>query len=127
MNTPIIDMRRSLTGAPSAWPLMGTTEKQKKFMDFLVSYIAEHNISPSYDELKDGLGLKSKSGIHRIAMELIQRGAITQLKNSARSIYPTANYLGASLSVELLGLIFDIGIEESIKVLQAHKDIWDGD
>ena len=94
-------------------------------MDFLIRYIAKHHISPSYDEIKDGLGLASKSGIHRLVMSLLDRGAIIQRASRARSIYPTANYLSSVLSMELLELIFDIGIEDSIEVLQAHKDIWD--
>lgn len=126
MDMRLLDMRRSLAGAPTNRALMGTTSKQKEFMDFLVRYIAEHHISPSYDEIKDGLGLASKSGIHRLVMSLLERGAITQRASRARSIYPTSNYLGAALSMELLELVFDIGIEDSIEVLQAHKDIWEG-
>lgn len=63
------------------------TRKQKQAYDYIRQYIEENDgISPSYEEIKDALGLKSKSGIYRIVYGLSEKGMITVLRNRARSI-----------------------------------------
>ena len=62
------------------------TPKQKELLSFIKEYLAEHGVTPSYDEMKDGLGLHSKSGIHRLVSGLEERGYITRLPNRARAI-----------------------------------------
>ena len=52
------------------------TKKQKELFDFLSSYIKKNNISPSFEEMKIAVNLKSKSGIHRLITSLEQRGVI---------------------------------------------------
>lgn len=64
----------------------GLTAHQKRALDYIRSYAAEHGISPSYDEIKAFLGLASKSGVSRVVHELEQRGAIELLPNRPRSI-----------------------------------------
>jgi repressor LexA len=58
------------------------TEKQKKLLDFLGS----RETCPSFDEMREALGLKSKSGIHRLIAGLENRGFIRRLPNHARAI-----------------------------------------
>ena len=62
------------------------TKKQKKLFDYLKEYISKSGISPSFEEMKSALGLKSKSGIHGLITSLEQRGFIKRLKHKARAM-----------------------------------------
>lgn len=62
------------------------TFQQEKLLKFIIDYQKQNNITPSFDEMKDGLDLKSKSGIHRIVSALEERGYIKKLNNRARAI-----------------------------------------
>ena len=62
------------------------TKKQKELFDYLTSYISTNNISPSFEEMKVAINLKSKSGIHRLITSLEQRGFIKRLKHKARAM-----------------------------------------
>ena len=62
------------------------THQQEKLLQFINNFQLRSNITPSFDEMKDGLGLKSKSGIHRILSALEERGYIRKLNNRARAI-----------------------------------------
>lgn len=62
------------------------TPKQQQLFDFIDKRISETGISPSFDEMREAVGLKSKSGIHRLVQSLTERGFIRQLKNKARAL-----------------------------------------
>jgi len=62
------------------------TKKQKELFDYLSGYIAKNEISPSFEEMKNAINLKSKSGIHRLITSLEQRGFIKRLKHKARAM-----------------------------------------
>ena len=62
------------------------TFQQEKLLKFIIDYQKNNNVTPSFDEMKDGLDLKSKSGIHRILSALEERGYIKKLNNRARAI-----------------------------------------
>ena len=62
------------------------TYQQEKLLQFISDFQNKSNVTPSFDEMKDGLGLKSKSGIHRILSALEERGYIRKLNNRARAI-----------------------------------------
>jgi len=62
------------------------TKKQKELFDYLKQYIAKNQISPSFEEMKNAVNLKSKSGIHRLITSLEQRGFIKRLKHKARAM-----------------------------------------
>ena len=62
------------------------TKKQKELFEFLSKYIATNKISPSFEEMKVAVNLKSKSGIHRLITSLEQRGFIKRLKHKARAM-----------------------------------------
>jgi len=62
------------------------TKKQKELYEFLSKYISENSISPSFEEMKNAVNLKSKSGIHRLITSLEQRGFIKRLKHKARAM-----------------------------------------
>jgi len=65
---------------------MGLTRKQGELFEFIVSYFGQHGVSPSYDEMKDALGLSSKSSIHRLLGSLEERGRIRRQSGLARAI-----------------------------------------
>jgi DNA-binding IclR family transcriptional regulator len=62
------------------------TKQQKALLDFIKLRIDETCCSPSYDEMKEALGLHSKSGIHRLIVALEERGFIRRFAYRARAI-----------------------------------------
>lgn len=62
------------------------TKQQKILLNYIEDRLEKDNISPSYDEMKDALGLKSKSGIHRLIKALEERGFIKRLQHKARAL-----------------------------------------
>jgi len=62
------------------------TKKQKELLEYVNSFINANKMSPSYDEIREAMNLKSKSGIHRIVSALEERGFIRKLANRARAI-----------------------------------------
>ena len=62
------------------------TKKQKELYVYLNDYISSNHISPSFEEMKNAVNLKSKSGIHRLITSLEQRGYIKRLKHKARAM-----------------------------------------
>lgn len=62
------------------------TEKQKELLLFVHARMQEKGVPPSFDEMKDALDLKSKSGIHRLITALVERGFIRRLPHRARAI-----------------------------------------
>ena len=62
------------------------TTKQKELLTFINARLQETGVPPSFDEMKEALDLKSKSGIHRLITALEERGFIRRLPNRARAI-----------------------------------------
>lgn len=62
------------------------TRKQRELLLFINERLNESGVSPSFDEMKEALGLKSKSGIHRLITGLEERGFIRRLAHRARAI-----------------------------------------
>ena len=62
------------------------TQKQKDLLLLIDKKIKATGVPPSYDEMKDALGLASKSGIHRLITALEERGFIRRLPNKARAL-----------------------------------------
>jgi repressor LexA len=62
------------------------TKKQKNLLLFINKKIRSAGISPSYEEMKNALNLKSKSGIHRLISALEERGFIRRLAHKARAL-----------------------------------------
>ena len=65
------------------------TEKQRTLLVFIHDCLNERGVSPSFDEMKDALGLKSKSGIHRLITALEERGFLKRLPHRARALEVT--------------------------------------
>ena len=73
------------------------TRKQQELLDFLTAHAEATDGPPTFDEMRDALGLASKSGIHRLVSGLEERGHIRRLANRARAIEivkPAASAMG---------------------------------
>jgi repressor LexA len=62
------------------------TRKQYELLLFIHRHLGENGVSPSFDEMKEALNLKSKSGIHRLITGLEERGFIRRLPHRARAL-----------------------------------------
>ena len=62
------------------------TAKQRELLLFIDGRLKESGISPSFDEMREALELKSKSGVHRLISALEERGFIRRLPNRARAL-----------------------------------------
>ncbi|RFC64270.1 transcriptional repressor LexA [Fulvimarina endophytica] len=62
------------------------TRKQHELLSFIDERLSKTGVPPSFDEMKDALELKSKSGIHRLITALEERGFIRRLPNRARAL-----------------------------------------
>ena len=62
------------------------TKKQKNLLLFINKKLRASGVSPSYEEMKQSLNLKSKSGIHRLISALEERGFIRRLPHKARAL-----------------------------------------
>ena len=77
------------------------TKQQNKLFNFLKNRIKKTNVSPSFEEMKIAMGLKSKSGIQRLIDGLVERGFIEKKNNKKRAI----NILNNSIKKEEKDLI----------------------
>ena len=86
------------------------TKKQSKLYNFLKDKIKKTNVSPSFEEMKIAMGLKSKSGIQRLINGLIERGFIEKKDNKKRAI----NIVNKSVSKKNNDLIINLPLLGSI-------------
>ena len=85
------------------------TKKQKNLLIFINKKLRSTGVSPSYEEMKESLNLKSKSGIHRLISALEERGFIKRLAHKARALEviklpetASANYIYNSFSPRVI-------------------------
>ena len=62
------------------------TKKQKQLLNYIGTFQNRNGVTPSYEEMKDALELKSKSGIHRLILALEERGFVKRLAHKARAL-----------------------------------------
>ncbi len=62
------------------------TRQQRELLLFIHDRLKDGGVAPSFDEMKDALDLKSKSGIHRLITGLVERGYLRRLPNRARAV-----------------------------------------
>ncbi len=70
---------------------MMLTLKQKKLLDFLIDYYNKNNVYPTFDEMRDFLRIKSKSGIHKLLSSLEEKGFVKRLPHKARALSINVN------------------------------------
>lgn len=66
--------------------LGGLTPQQSALLQWLIKWDWSKQVSPSYDEIRNGIGLKSRSGVHRLIHGLAERGFVKFIANRSRSI-----------------------------------------
>ncbi len=81
------------------------TRKQQELLLYINGRLADDGVSPSFDEMKDAVGLKSKSGIHRLITALEERGFIRRLPHRARALEVLKLPPGAEGAVAALSVI----------------------
>ena len=86
------------------------TKKQSKLYNYLKDKIKKTNVSPSFEEMKIAMGLKSKSGIQRLINGLIERGFIEKKDNKKRAI----NIVNNSVSKKNNNLVINLPLLGSI-------------
>jgi repressor LexA len=84
------------------------TLKQKELLDYISLTNSKRGICPSYEEMKNKLNLKSKSGIHRIISGLEERGFIRKLANKARAIEVIDTNVAISKIKEVTNKVIEI-------------------
>lgn len=62
------------------------TPRQRDMLEYLNRYYAEHRCMPSFEEIKAGIGSRSKSSVHRLLTCLEERGCIRRIKDKSRAI-----------------------------------------
>ena len=62
------------------------TKKQKELLNYIQKFQSKNGVTPSYEEMKTALNLKSKSGIHRLILALEERGFVKRLAHKARAL-----------------------------------------
>ena len=62
------------------------TKKQKEILNYIQKFQSKNGVTPSYEEMKTALNLKSKSGIHRLILALEERGFVKRLAHKARAL-----------------------------------------
>jgi repressor LexA len=75
------------------------TAKQRQLLQFIHDRLRESGVSPSFDEMREALDLKSKSGVHRLISALEERQFIRRLPNRARALEVVKMPEGASPTV----------------------------
>jgi SOS-response transcriptional repressor LexA len=81
------------------------TKKQHELLLFIHGHLQKNGVSPSFDEMKDALALKSKSGIHRLITGLEERGFIRRLPQSWGDMIAASRYSeGERLEIPRAGL-----------------------
>jgi len=63
------------------------TKKQRDLLIMIHERLAQGEVAPSFDEMRESLGLKSKSGIHRLIGALVERGFLERLPHKARALH----------------------------------------
>src|SRR5271170_44411 len=81
-----IARRVACPAAPSQEERNMLTKKQQELLIFISQRLSEGGVSPSFDEMKEALNLRSKSGIHRLISALEERGFIRRLAHRARAL-----------------------------------------
>ena len=106
------------------------TKKQKELFVYLRDYISSNDISPSFEEMKNAVNLKSKSGIHRLITSLEQRGYIKRLKHKARAMEITKELQNNSSTVTTsensflnIPLVGSIAAGEAIEAINSSDSM----
>lgn len=102
------------------------TRKQMELLRFIQERLKESGIPPSFDEMKDALDLRSKSGIHRLITALEERGFIKRLPNRARAlevIKLPENATGVLMRSKFSPTVMEGGLGRSMQAYNDDEDL----
>jgi repressor LexA len=107
---------------------MAITKRQRELYDFLSRFVAENGYSPSYEEIKGGMGLSSLATVHKHVTNLEKKGLLTRDYNRSRSIdlIPPKGKLKQSMSVNtamVLPLLGRIAAGRPIEAVASNETI----
>jgi repressor LexA len=107
---------------------MAITRRQRQIYDFISRFVTEHGYSPSYEEIKEGMGLRSLATVHKHISNLEKKDLLTRDYNRSRSIdlLPPKGKLKQALSVNtglVLPLLGRIAAGQPIEAVQNPETI----
>src|SRR5712672_383956 len=107
---------------------MAITRRQREVYDFISRFVAEHQYSPSFEEIGKGLDLNSLATVHKHITNLEKKGLLTRDYNRSRSIdlLPPKGRLKQSMSVNtgvILPLVGRIAAGQPIEAVQSNETI----
>jgi repressor LexA len=119
-----IDIRQAFAYAPG----MAITRRQRELYDFISRFVAENQYSPSFEEIKVGMGLSSLATVHKHVTNLEKKGLLTRDYNRSRSIdlVPPKGKLKQSMAVNtaiVLPLLGRIAAGRPIEAVQSNETI----
>lgn len=100
----------------------GTTRKQRELLAFITDSIKETGVAPSFDEMREAVGLASKSGVHRLVHALAERGHIEFMPNRARAVFLPGGS-DAAKDPAVCGIVID-ALDDAIQAfgpINAHN------
>jgi repressor LexA len=111
---------------------MAITRRQRQVYDFISEFVQKHNYSPSYDEIREGLGLNSLATVHKHITNLEKKALLTRDYNRSRSIdlLPPKGRLKQAMSVNttmVLPLMGRIAAGQPIEAVENPETISLGD
>jgi len=71
------------------------TYRQKEALDFIKGFWGQNGFAPSYDQIAEAMGIKSKSGVHRVITCLVERGWVVREPHKARSVRVVEKFVDA--------------------------------
>src|SRR6266516_2968351 len=107
---------------------MAITRRQRQIYDFISEFVQTHQYSPSYEEIKQGMGLSSLATVHKHVTNLEKKGLLTRDYNRSRSIdlLPPKGKLKESMAVNtsvVLPLVGRIAAGRPIEAVQNNETI----
>lgn len=108
----------------SANKAFGLTAQQRALLNFLEAFNARNSTMPSYEEMKEALGLQSKSGVHRLMEALERKGHVRRERYAARGIILRRSddvSTGRALDIVLTRCRMTPDTERELRMLLAHE------
>ena len=107
---------------------MVLTKKQRRVMDYIGSFQELNGYSPSYEEIAEGLGYRSKGTVHKHLKHLVEKGMITKQWNRSRSIELVSEPSEIkAVNLPLLGLVAAgepiVAIEDPTEEISVPEDM----
>src|SRR5437667_7218618 len=107
---------------------MAITRRQRQIYDFISEFVQTHQYSPSYEEIKQGMGLNSLATVHKHISNLEKKGLLTRDYNRSRSIdlLPPKGRLKQAMAVNttmVLPLLGRIAAGQPIEAMQTSETI----